>query len=144
MIHDSIARYLARVYDDLADRNRFSTTIAHDISDAPALGQAKRLVVMQCDSDDLGLSSTLRASWIADEHGFRKERAPFTDCPRPSGGKGFRDIPEGYEIENPYIRFGTDGNRVRIGIRFGPQWYVVKECELDGNGVPNLDSYVVI
>jgi len=37
-------------------------------------------------------------------------------------------------VECPYVRFGTDGRRVRFGMSFGRSWYVGREGPLVAGG----------
>jgi hypothetical protein len=50
---------------------------------------------------------------------------PNTNCVTPK---------EDWESEFPFVKFATDGRRVKFGMRFGAEWYVVKECPVGPDG----------
>ena len=142
--HEAIARYLASLYDDLVNRHSYSVTVNHNTEDAPAWGCARRLLIVECDSDDLSLVSTYRASWVVDDSGFREEEDLWWDCPPSTIYKGFREPPADHPIKNPFVKYSSDRSHVRVGLRFGPDWYVVKEACLDEDGLPLPHSFVEV
>jgi len=129
-----IAEFLGSVYRDLSNSIQFSAVVAHDISTAPSFGRAETLIIRQCDSDDLTLVGLIRDSWVADSHGVHPVGNPFIDWPDLRGQR--IQIPNNYTIRNPHIKFATDGVNVRLGLRLGPNWYVVKEEPLGSDGLP--------
>lgn len=136
-----IAEFLGDVFHDLSGSIPFSTAVDHEISSAPAFRQAETLIVHQCDSDDLTLAGLIRDSWVADSHGVHHVENPFIDWPDLRGqGPQF---PDNYTIHNPHIKFATDGASVRLGLRFGPNWYEVKEGPLGLDGVPVSEKLTV-
>jgi hypothetical protein len=123
---DAIAEQLAGLYRELVTGEPDSRVAGVPLSGADASGRAARLYLFQCDSDDLVLVSTFRRWWEADARGFRwVERWPLT-----------RELvaSERFGVEFPYVRFATNGRRVRFGMSFGPQWYVVREGPLGPDG----------
>jgi len=123
---DVIAEQLAGLYRELAEREPYSRVAGVSLSDAEASGRAIRLYLFQCDSDDLVLVSTFRRWWEADAAGFRwVERWPLT-----------RELVQGdqFGVEFPFVKFATQGRRVRFGMRFGPNWYVGREGPLSPDG----------
>jgi hypothetical protein len=116
-IEQRIAQYLSGAFLELASGRSYSQILNMDLSKADARGCATRLVILQCDSDDLQLVSIIRKHWLVDYQGIRNEIWPW------SFPRGL--MPEDFQI-NPYIRFATDGVRLRIGAAFGPAWYWVK------------------
>ena len=139
---ESIATYFADVFEDLSGRRPFCRSIAHDISSAPAFGHAKRMIITECDSDNLTLNSVFRASWVVDHSGCHVQPDPFRNCPQSDRLPASREILPDYEIENPRFRFSADGQRIRIGLHLGPNWYVVKETNLRNAGLPDPKSWV--
>lgn len=123
MIAESVASRLAGVYAELVAGLPRSEVLRLDLTKAAANGQAKRLIIAQCDSE-VELVGTIRAWWLVDEAGLRRHECPL--------GQGL--LPEEFMIESPVIRFATDGKRVRVGATFGPNWYRIKFGELDEHG----------
>lgn len=118
---EQIARYLVGLFQELATGQPRSIVVGMDLSAAPASGRAKRLLLIQCDTDGLDLLSSFRRWWLADHQGFRV--GSHAEWPYP----GVFGADEGYEIESSRIRFATDGRHVRFGVTLGPNWYWVKE-----------------
>jgi hypothetical protein len=126
----AIAQQLAGLYRELVDRQPFSEVARVELSAAGASGRAVRLLICQCDSDDLQLLSILRRWWVVDAEGFHGEvKWPLSKALVQQ---------EGWEAESPFIKFATNGRRVKFGMRFGPRWYVAKEGPVgaDGRFVP--------
>src|SRR5437870_859198 len=110
-----IARQLAGLYQELVGRQSFSKVAGVGLSNAEASGRAERLLICQCDGEDLELRSTFSHFWIVDEAGFNPGRKwPLTT-----------EIvnQEDWETRFPFIKFATDGRCIRFGMRFGPSWY---------------------
>lgn len=122
----SIAHQLGYLYDELATRREFSIVAGIRIADAEAFGRAARMYLLECDSNDLVLTSMFRRWWQVDERGFsRLEEWPISRE---------RAASQSFTIESPYIKFATNGLRVRFGMRFGPRWYAVREGTLGPGG----------
>src|SRR5436853_3912253 len=103
---DGIAVQLGGLFRELAGSEPVSRVAGVGLADADASGRAVRLYIFQCDSDDLTLVSTFRRWWVADADGFRwVEGWPLTKELVQS---------DRFEVEFPYVRFGTDGRRVRF------------------------------
>ena len=135
MTADPIAANFIKLYQELSSGLLRSEVLQMDLSEAPARGRAKRLVIAQCDNE-AELAGLIRAWWVADKGGLCRNRCPF--------GPG--ELPEDFAVESPMIRFATDGRHVRIGARFGPQWYwrksgtVTEQGELVASSL--VDEYV--
>ena len=84
-----------------------------------------KLVVLRCDSDDLSLASVARDWWVIGYDGI--DHHP--DWPLPYGT--FEDE---FFLTCPLLRFSTDANRIRYGLRLGPGWYCSMETSLSGFG----------
>jgi len=118
-VADAIAAQLSGLFRELAEDEPFSRVAGVSLADTDASGRAVQLFIFQCDSDDLVLVSTFRRWGVADAGGFRwLEEWPLT-----------RELvqSERFGVEFPYVRFGTDGRRVRFGMSFGRSWYVARE-----------------
>ena len=130
----NIAEYLGRLYDELATEQMFSEIANISLDTAPASGHAKRLTVWMCATGDLNLVSIICCGWIVDKEGFRHAGFPlFT-------GEILQR--EDWEIEYPYVKFATDGRRVRFGMRFGPAWYAVREGDVNATGEVDSSSLI--
>lgn len=133
---EPIARYLAGLFQELATGQLRSIVVGMDLSSAPASGRAKRLVLIQCDTDGLDLLSSFRYWWLADVQGFRAGSPDEWPYPGVFGAE------EGFEIESPRIRFATDGRRMRLGVTLGPYWYWVKEGMLTAESTIASDTLI--
>jgi hypothetical protein len=125
-VADGVASQLSGLFRELADRDPVSRVAGVRLADAAASGRAVRLYIFRCDSDDLSLVSTFRRWWVADADGFRL----VADWPLTT--EQVRS--DWFGVEFPYVRFGTDGRRVRLGMRFGPSWYLAREGPLAAGG----------
>jgi len=125
-----MAQQLAGLYLELPERQPFSTVAQIELSAAGASGRATRLLICQCDTDDLELLSFFRRWWVVDAAGFH------ADAKWPLSQTLVRH--EGWEAEFPFVKFATDRRRVRFGMKLGSRWYVVKEGPVgaDGHYVP--------
>jgi hypothetical protein len=123
MVADGIAKALAGVYAELVSGSPRSEILSLDLRAAPSSQRLKRLIIAQCDHET-ELCGMIRAWWIAEEAGVRRDRSPF----------GSGELPEDFAVEHPMIRFATNGQRIRIGARLGPHWYWVKFGQLGGSG----------
>ena len=142
---NKLKRLLARISDPQILRRRPFFGVGSHPPTQEAIrsshGRIRRLIILECDGDGLSLYSMFRASWVADENGLRQltDNNPFTDCPKSATGK-WHEIPEDYSITNPTLKYNSDGKWVRIGMRFGPDWYVVKQGQLNHDGAPESSS----
>ena len=130
-MRDVIAQQLAGLYLELTGCQSFSSVARIELSEAAASGRASLLLICECNTDGLELCSIFRRWWVVDATGFHSdEKWPFT--------KALIEH-DGWEAEFPFVKFATDGHRIRFGLRFGPDWYVVKEGPLgaDGRFVPD-------
>jgi len=130
-VPDAIAGQLAGLFCELVARQPFSEVARVELSAAPASGAASRLLICQCDCDDLRLLSYFRRWWVVDAEGIHADPEwPLTQAMVQQ---------KSWEAEFPFIKFATDRRRVEFGMRFGPMWYVVKEGPLgaDGRFVPH-------
>lgn len=127
---DAIVNQLAGLYRELVDRQPFSEVAWTELSSAGASGRAEGLLICQCDIDGLGLLSYFRRWWLVDDKGLHG------DAKWPLSHAMVKQ--EGWDSTFPFVKFATDGRRVRFGMRFGAWWYVVKEGPLgaDGQFVP--------
>jgi len=141
---EHIATYFSEILTELNSRTSFSRTVNHEIADAPAFGEAQRLIITQCDANDLTLSSTFCACWEVTSIGVSAvtDNNPFKDCPLSSAG--LHDIPEGYFVHTPKLKFNIHRDTIRFGMTFGPRWYVVKQGSLKSDGLPMPQSLVTV
>lgn len=130
LVDDTIAQQLAVLYRKLVEREPFSEVARVELSTAGASGRAARLLICQCDTDGLELHSFFRRWWVVDAVGLH------ADAQWPLSNAMVQQ--EGWENDFPFIKFASDGRRVRFGLKFGDRWYVVKEGPIgdDGRFVP--------
>ncbi len=128
---DIIAHQLGGLFQELANRKLFSDIVRVDLSAAGASGRLLRLLICQCDTDELELLSFVRRFWVADAAGLR------ADAEWPLTSDFVQH--EGWETIAPFIKFATNGRRVVFGMKFGPNWYIVREgpIRVDGRFVPH-------
>src|SRR5262249_8761483 len=126
LVWDAIAQQLASLYRELVDRQPFSEVARVELSAAGASGRASRLLICQCDTDDLELLRFFRRWWVVDAAGLH------ADTKWPLNKALVQQ--EGWEADFPFIKFATDGRSVRFGMRFGPRWYVVKAGPVGADG----------
>lgn len=126
MMSASLAEQFAGLFHELTSRQPFSDVVDVDLTGAGAWGRAERLLICQCDCDDLSLLSYFRRWWLVYSEGLH------ADVEWPLNQRIVEK--DGWEAEFPFLKFATDGLRVRFELKFGERWLVCKEGPLMGDG----------
>lgn len=126
---EKIAEQLSVLYRELAEGRAFSEAVCADLSRAPCARKLKALYIGWSIGDNLDLLGAFRRYWIVDGTGINP------DGPLPfEGGTWPKNMTDEVSIVLPHAKFGTDGSRVRFGVRLGPSWYMVREGPLESDG----------
>lgn len=121
MIDTEIVQQFARIFAAFEHTARPTTLLGFDLGSAPKQCRPKQLNVLRCDGDDLSLLSFFRDWWVVTSNGI----AHHPDWPLPKGEHGTE-----FYLTSPYLKFTTDGQRIRYGLRLGPDWYCAMQSQL--------------
>jgi len=134
ILADGIAGRLSGLFRELQNGVPFSSVLGMNLVGAQASGRVRQLFIFQCDSNDLELVSIFRRWWVVDADGFRwVEKWPLSQELAQS---------EKFGVEYPFIKFSTDGDRLRFGVLLGPSWYVSREGPLIPGPDFDLEKFV--
>lgn len=129
-----LPRQFSYLYLELKAHASFSETLHLSIAGAPAVDQSQHLRICECNSDDLTLFSWMRESWIVDDGGFRRYEMGDWEY-----DEVHRQEPDFFS-RRPYLKFSSNGKRMRYGLRLGPdRYYFSNEAPLtqtDGRFIP--------
>lgn len=121
-----IAEQLSEIYCELVERRPFSDVAQVPLTEAGSSGQALRLFILQCDTNDLTMRSVMRQWWVVDGAGLHAGGEWPLSSEMISTPSSLR--------QNPYVKFAMNGHRVRFGMHFGWNWYVSREGPIGADG----------
>ena len=116
---EQIVDRLASILAYASERSKCA--FGFDFRTAPKDSNPERFAILRCDSDDLTLVSAMRKWWV-----FENNRVCTADkwvLPHENHGGEFY-------LRCPTLKYSTDSNRIRYGLKLGPEWYGVRECDI--------------
>lgn len=131
---EQFVKYLSEAYRELVEGFSYSKILNLDISDAPAQGNAERLLI--CVGKYESNMVVFGRLWVVDESGLRKEKITSIVNRHPDG---YLLMPD--PKSNPKIGIEHATNHVYLSIRFGTDWSRNKSAELDEAGLIVSESF---